>query len=193
MWGLWRITEGEEDLRMMAGESCPADVVVPQKRMEFLAGRSLVRTLVEAFGLRYRGITKNPFGKPLLMGLPVEVSLSHSTPYVAAQLHRAKAVGIDVEQPKEKLLRVAPRVLSLEEQLDAGDNVLKHCVYWCAKEALYKIHGERGLHFSTQLLVDPFTLHERGTLRGTIKTNLMSTSIDLGYSAQPTFALAFTL
>ncbi len=193
VWGLWHISEEEQELEQLAGETCPTDVIVPQKRKEFLAGRSLVRHLVTSFGRQYTGITKNAYGKPLLVGLTTEVSLSHSTPYVAAQLHNSKSVGIDVEQPKEKLLRVASRVLSPEERLDAQDNIVKHCVYWCAKEAMYKIHGERGLHFSTQLNIDPFVLSDQGVLRGRITSKSSTSQVELAYLVAKTFTLVYTL
>ncbi|MCU0420498.1 MAG: 4'-phosphopantetheinyl transferase superfamily protein, partial [Cyclobacteriaceae bacterium] len=167
-WGLWYISENEQELGFEAMESCPEDIVNPQKRLEWLAGRALVRALVENSGLTYAGVKKDAYGKPALKDLPHRVSLSHSFPYVAAQVDRDQEVGIDLEQPKQKLLTIAHRVLSPAEQQNAGEDVVKHCVYWCAKEALYKIHGKRGLHFATQLLIDPFALSSAGTLHGHI-------------------------
>lgn len=191
-WGLWQIDESEEDLAFSALESCPDDVVAPSKRREFLAGRALVKALVELIGSQYLGIRKDEQGKPFLKDLPFEISLSHSSPYVAAQIHRGNAVGIDIEQPKEKLLRVAPRILSPVEEHDAGDDIVKHCVYWCAKEAMYKLYGKRGLHFSNQLNVDPFELKTSGDLRGSIKPNGIPTIVSLGYIVKEDYVLVYT-
>lgn len=189
-WGLWQISETEEELAFAALESCPEDIVAPSKRKEFLAGRALVKTLVEVIGSEYSGIRKNEHGKPYLKDLPFEISLSHSSPYVAAQIHRTNAVGIDIEQPKEKLLRVAPRILSDSEEGDAGDDVVKHCVYWCAKEAMYKLHGKRGLHFNSQLNVDPFDLERKGKLHGHIKDDV---NVTLGYIIKDDYVLVYTI
>lgn len=190
-WGLWYISESEQELSFEAMESCPEDLINPQKKLEWLAGRALVRALVENSGLTYAGMSKDIYGKPALKALPHHISLSHSFPYVAAQMDRHQDVGIDLEQPKPKLLTIAHRVLSPAEQQHAGEDVVKHCIYWCAKEALYKIHGKRGLHFATQLLVDPFTLSLAGTLQGRIVSE-HETLAHLGYLVQPDYVLVFT-
>jgi phosphopantetheinyl transferase len=191
-WGLWQINETEEELSYEALESCPEDIIAPSKRKEFLAGRALVKTLAEKVGVSYTGIRKDEQGKPYLKDQSHEISLSHSSPYVAAQIHPTEAVGIDIEQPKEKLLRVAPRVLSSSEESDAGDDVVKHCVYWCAKEAMYKLYGKRGLHFNSQLNLDPFELKRSGELRGYIRANGIPTLVTLGYVVKEDYVLVFT-
>jgi phosphopantetheinyl transferase len=191
-WGLWEINETEQELAFIAMESCPDDIVAPSKRREYLAGRALVKTLVEKVGAEYTGIRKDEQGKPHLKDQKHEISLSHSSPYVAAQIHAGAAVGIDIEQPKEKLLRVAPRVLSGAEEKDAGDDIVKHCVYWCAKEAMYKIHGKRGLHFNSQLNLDPFELKKSGSLTGYIRTDGKTTVVALGYVVKDDYVLVYT-
>lgn len=191
-WGLWQITETEEELSFEAFESCPDDIIAPAKRKEFLAGRALVKALAEKVGVQYSGIRKDEQGKPYLKDQTHEISLSHSSPYVAAQIHPRDAVGIDIEQPKEKLLRVAPRVLSSSEENDAGNDIVKHCVYWCAKEAMYKLYGKRGLHFSNQLNLDPFELKRSGVLQGYIRANGIPTIVSLGYVVKDDYVLVFT-
>lgn len=190
-WALWHINEPEEELSYDALESAPEEVVSSQKRLEFLAGRALIKELVTQAGLEYNGLRKDDFGKPFLKNLSHQISLSHSYPYVAAQLSASLSVGIDVEQPKEKLLKIAPRVLSLIEQKDAGTNLAKHCVYWCAKEAMYKIHGKRGLHFNSQLNIEPFTLGDQGILQGTISTDTL-VHVELGYQVEDDFVMVYT-
>jgi 4'-phosphopantetheinyl transferase len=192
-WGLWHITETEAALGVEAEpENCPADITNPVKRTEWLAGRVLVRRLVEKAGLRYDGLTKDEFGKPWLKGYGHHVSLSHSFPYVAAQLHVARAVGIDIEQPKPKLLRIAPRILSSAEVADAGDNLVKNCVYWCAKEALYKIYGRRGLSFISHLSVEAFGLKEEGDINGRIAIANTDEHVTLQYSIFRDFVMVRT-
>jgi 4'-phosphopantetheinyl transferase len=191
-WGLWEITETEQELGFIALESAPDEVIAPSKRLEFLAGRALVKTLVEKIGGEYTGIRKDEQGKPYLKDQQHEISLSHSSPYVAAQINRGGAVGIDIEQPKEKLLRVASRVLSDDEEKDAGSDIIKHCVYWCAKEAMYKIYGKRGLHFNNQLNLDPFELKKSGKLTGYIRVNGVPTVVSLGYLIKQDYVLVYT-
>lgn len=191
-WALWFISEGEAELGSLTGENADPAIVSGTKRLEWLAGRLLLRTLVEQCGMDFYGLEKDEYGKPYLKNLPHQISLSHSYPYVAAQINPTLAVGIDLEQPKSKLLNIASRVLSPAELTDAGTNVLKHCVYWCAKEALYKSYGKRGLHFAVHLSVKPFTLMRSGELSGKIQVNGFKRELTLTYSIQPDYVLVCT-
>lgn len=191
-WAIWFITETEDELTLISGESVDRALVSNTKRLEWLAGRALLKTLVENCGLEFYGTEKDDFGKPLLKNQPHHISLTHSYPYVAAQLDLELEVGIDLEQPKQKLLSIATRVLSPEEQVDAGTDMVKHCVYWCAKEALYKSYGKRGLHFAQHLLVSPFTLQQTGVLQGKIEFESYFRELPLVYSIQPDYVLVCT-
>ncbi len=192
-WAVWRIEEDESTLsREMPGEQCPSEIHSTPKRLEWWAARVLLNRLLADAGLIFGGVLKDEFGKPFLKSYPHFISLSHSFPYIAVQIDTKSPVGIDVEQPKSKLLRVAPRILSPTEVTDAGNDVVKNCVYWCAKESLYKIHGKRGLVFSKHLLVDPFEIRSMGRLRGRIIGG-GSQLITLGYHIQSDFVLVFTV
>jgi phosphopantetheinyl transferase len=191
-WGIWKVEESAEELAFTAFEEAPEGIIHITKRLEWLASRVLVRTLLEQNDLHYSGIHKDEFGKPFLRELTHHISLSHAYPYVAVQLDSNKSVGIDIEQPTEKLLRIAPRVLSMEELENAGSDIRKHCVYWCAKEALYKVYGKRGLHFADQLLVEPFILEETGDLKGTITVREEKLNVALSYEIEPEFVVVYT-
>ncbi len=190
--GIWHIQETEEALAYDAFEQCPEELVSQQKRLEWLAGRVLIRKLVETYHLPYVGILKDEFGKPYLRELSHHISLSHSYPFVAAQIDSNQSVGIDLEQPKKKLLTIASRVLSPEELENAGTDIVKHCVYWCAKETMYKMYGKRGLHFSNQLNIEPFSLSENGSLKGIITANNQKQNINLKYTIEKDFVLVYT-
>ena len=190
IWGYWRIEE--EALSLAAevpSEKPPEAVRNPLKRLEFLAGRVLIKTLLDQWNLSFPGLTKDEYGKPFLAGSPVRISLSHSFPYVAAILHRDKNVGIDLEQPKNKMLRIGPRVLAADELADAGEDIVKHCIYWCAKEALTKIHGKKDLIFCKNLLVRPFLLACSGHLICRIVANNQETTIPLEYIVTDNFVV----
>jgi 4'-phosphopantetheinyl transferase len=191
-WALWHITEKEEELSSITTEVCPLSVVNPMKRLEWLSGRALMKSVLENKGLIYGGMGKDEFGKPFLHNHNHQISVTNSYPYVAVQIHSNQSVGIDLEQPKEKLLRIAPRILSSIELKDAGENVTKHCIYWCAKEALYKIYGKRGLHFENQLNIAPFGMSSEGELKGIITVDQFSQAVRLGYTIQPEFVLVYT-
>jgi 4'-phosphopantetheinyl transferase len=193
VWGLWRIAEDESALASeVPGDVISLAITNPLKRLEFFAGRALIRALLREWNISYKGVEKDEHGKPFLSNSDIHISLSHSYPYAAAVLHRTKNVGIDLEQPKPKLLRIAPRVLSPGELVDAGEDATKHCVYWCAKEALIKIYGKKDLILSKNLLISPFSLQQKGHLVGRIVAAHTETAIPLQYLVAPNFVVVIS-
>jgi 4'-phosphopantetheinyl transferase len=191
IWGFWKVVEDEKSLAAeIPMETVSETITSSWKRLEFLAGRALIQALLRKWDLPYPGLRKDAFGKPFLQNSAIQISLSHSYPYVAAILHWYRNVGIDLEQPKDKLLKIAPRVLAADELADAGGDVVKHCVYWCAKEALIKIYGRKGLILSQNFLVSPFHLYQNGDLVGRILANNTETAIPLAYHIYDNFVVA---
>lgn len=192
-WGLWLIQESEETLREQLGEiePIPPAFTNPNKRLEFLAGRLLLRQILTSMNLPFTGIRKDIHGKPHLKNLVHHISLSHSFPYVAAIVDQDQVVGIDLEQPKDKLFRIAPRIHAPEELADAGDNLTKHCVYWCAKEALIKVYGKKDLTLSENLKIAPFELKSEGTISGSIIVKEGTTALLLTYKVFDDFVVVF--
>lgn len=197
MWGLWEITESlaelcgqwkenEHDAAYMSGISHGG------RRRQTLASRMLVRHLLESRGGRYAGIVKNQAGKPCLAGSGWHVSVSHTDRYAAVMLHPTRAVGIDIEPVSEKLVRIAPRVLSEAEWRDADGNLEKLCACWCAKEALYKLHGHRQLAFREQIRLQSFEMREHGTLFGEILTGRYQAGFTVFYRKLPNFIMAYS-
>jgi phosphopantetheinyl transferase len=190
LWGWWKIAEDEETIAALVPErSISPTITNPLKRLEYLAGRALVATLLKSWSATYEGIRKDEFGKPYLSNSSYHISLTHSYPYVAAIVHRKHNVGIDLEQPKEKLLRIAPRVLSPKELEDAGNDVIKHCIYWCAKEALIKIYGKKDLILARNLHIEAFQRQPSGQLIGRIVANNSETTIPLAYIVTDNFVV----
>ncbi len=190
-WALWRLEEDENFLRQYAPglEPVPDQITNVQKRLEFIGARVLVAELLKRWGHDYRGLIKDEFGKPYPTGYPYQVSLSHSYPYVAAILQKEGSAGIDLEQPKQKLLRVASRVLHVEELADAGDDIVKHCIYWSAKESLVKIHGKKDLVFAENIRIKPFSREKQGFLVGRLIVGSMETAIPLQYYVEDNFVV----
>ncbi|WP_394351058.1 4'-phosphopantetheinyl transferase family protein [Spirosoma arboris] len=133
-----------------------ARITHPAQRVEWLACRVAIQQLTEAQGITYQGLQKDEFGKPSLIGTPWHISLSHTGGWAAAVLHRSRPVGIDIEPIRDQFRRVVPRVLSADEIAHADNNPNRLAVYWCAKEALYKLYGKRQLTFREHLHVEPF-------------------------------------
>jgi 4'-phosphopantetheinyl transferase len=191
MYALWHIQETEQALTdLVPSEKIPAALTHPQKRLEFLASRILTKELLKQKGEPYQGLTKNEFGKPFLIDSSWHISQSHSYPYVAVIISR-HVTGIDIEQPKTNLLRVATRVFADTELRNANNNVHHLCVLWCAKETLIKLFGKKDLILKQELLIAPFTLTHQGTFQGCIRRNNTETFYTLEYRVEKNFVLVF--
>jgi 4'-phosphopantetheinyl transferase len=193
-WGIWKILEDETQLQSIVQDRdrVPENISHEKKRLEFLAGRALLKTLLKNWDIDYHGLTKDIFGKPFFNVHAFHLSLSHSFPYVAAVIDRRNPVGIDLEQPKPKLLSIAARVLSSRELSDAGDDLLKHCILWCAKECLVKVHGKKDLVFAKNIQIEPFTRHKSGDLIGRIVAIDCAETVPMHYRVYDNFVIVVT-
>ncbi|UYZ63216.1 4'-phosphopantetheinyl transferase family protein [Hymenobacter weizhouensis] len=172
--GLWQLTESAEELWQWLPESSwphylarwPAGRDADRGR-QWLAGRVLARQLLRELNDTPALLHADAHGRPFFAEVPgYGVSLSHSGEWVAGLVCTRGGVGIDIELVRPKAKQLAPRFLSEAERADAGDDLVKHSLYWSAKETLYKLHSRRGLVFKEQLLLNPFRLREAGVLTG---------------------------
>ena len=128
----------------------------PHKQLEWLASRTCVKYTVELLEHNYQGIEKDEHNNPFLSEIQGYVSLSHTNEYAVAIISLTDEVGIDIERVSNKLSRVAHKFLSSDELTHAADDLFKMCVYWCAKESLYKWYGKKNLSFKDNIFVEPF-------------------------------------
>lgn len=107
--------------------------------------RAISRLISYAFGPTAR-IAHHPSGAPYIIGSDASVSISHSRGYAAVAYSSAAIVGVDIEEPRQQIARVAPRVLSDEEiaRYSSPELLLRA---WTLKEALYKAALTPGLDF----------------------------------------------
>jgi 4'-phosphopantetheinyl transferase len=194
-WAIWKISEDEKTLAAEVApyEQVPEGTTNERKRLEFLAGRVVLKNLLRRWNLPYKGLRKDEFGKPFFLETDLHLSLTHSFPYVAAIVNRIKEVGIDLEQPKQKLLGIAPRVLDQREAEDAGTDLVKHCIYWCSKEALIKFHGKKDLTFAKHLQIEPFQRFSQGYLTGRVLANHTPETVPLHYRVYDNFVIVITI
>lgn len=196
-WGVWSTTESIEELSrlLMPNHSDEAYLSTVHHLVRFhqtLASRVLVQQLLGLAGVQYAGIEKDNRGKPLLVGCPYYISLSHTEGYAAAILHRRFPVGIDIELIKEKLAKVAPRVFTEAEQDYTRNNLFKTGVYWCAKEAVFKMGAVQVLSLRDIQLQD-FEAGEAGTLFGRINKENQAIDLKIFYHRIRTFIIAYCI
>lgn len=163
-WAVWKIEEPVTDLLKLLRPSI-ADYQIlestvhhPKKKLEWLAGRLALKSLLNYLDIPDWEIIKDPHGKPHLFDQNIHISLANSFPYATAIVNKTYAVGIDIEYPSEKLIRVRQKFLSESELLKSATNKDILCVFWCAKESVYKLHGRKMLSFKEHIFIKNFDL-----------------------------------
>src|SRR5690606_26313429 len=106
-----------------------------------------------------------------------------------AYLHPLTSVGIDLEQPTPKLLKIASRIHAGEELQDAGTDPEKHCIYWCAKEVMVKVYGKKDLIFSENLRILPFLKEKKGEITGRVVVHDISMVVPMYYELSGDFVV----
>lgn len=82
-------------------------------------------------------------GKPMLQGY--HISITHTKGFLAIMLSEKHEVGIDIEYPSERVLKIESRFLRDDEPYAAD---AAKCLYaWCVKEALYKLQSSSRLTY----------------------------------------------
>lgn len=81
-----------------------------------------------------------------------KISISHCRGMVAVA-YSDKAVGVDVEQIEERVMRIRNRVQNADEMQHTGDSIVLNTVLWTAKEALFKLIPEEGVDFAKDLQI----------------------------------------
>ncbi len=181
----WKTDESEEELYVLAGSRFETDKLIQSSntrlRTQRLAIRVLLRLLTGSIDLQYFSE-----GKPFLSDPNIYLSISHSHHMVALIINHVHETGIDLEAIDPKILRVKNKFMSSSE-LSAIDpdpeKQIDHLyVYWCAKEALYKLYGKKGLRFIEDLPITPFTYSiQGGMIKGMIRSKDMNREISLCY------------
>ncbi|MBK0383730.1 4'-phosphopantetheinyl transferase superfamily protein [Pedobacter sp. SD-b] len=172
--GLWQITESTADLearlQLKAHELLLLNSLSNDKRnLHWLATRVLLRKMLNTN--EYIDCQADQNGKPILINHPYFISLSHSYDYAAVMISKTKQVGIDIEIIKDKIVRVQNKFLNQTEldHIDEEARIEKLYVYWCAKEALYKLNGKKETSFKDHIHIKPFNYLPYGELSATIE------------------------
>jgi phosphopantetheinyl transferase len=149
---IWKIEEPESFFRDQTG--IVSDIKNEKRRIEFLAGRFLLKHLEEEFPLHT--IEKDEHDKPRIGNNDFFFSISHSWPYIAVVVDTVNEAGIDIQTWHPNIERIQHKFLSADEQLMFGNDPKLLTVAWCAKEAVYKWHGKRGVDFIEHLPIENF-------------------------------------
>jgi phosphopantetheinyl transferase len=150
--GVWKIEETEEFFK--GNVPLHRDVTHPHKRLQHLAGRFLLQFLFPDFP--YKLIQIADTRKPFLPDEQYHFSISHCGDYAAAIVSKDSRVGIDIEIPVDKILKITGKFLSEVEKKIFNIqypllNTQLPTLLWSAKEAVFKWYGEGGVDFRREI------------------------------------------
>jgi 4'-phosphopantetheinyl transferase EntD len=195
--GFWHITETVETLALLFKKLRPEQEIPVFKselrQKEWLASRILAYLLLQDFTPEPHAISSNENGKPEFCGTPYRVSISQSGGMVAVLLSDCFEVGIDIEIIREKILKLAPKFLSDKDLLQAGQDLKKTCLYWSAKETLYKMYSRKKLLFKENLAVGPVSGAENGALEGAVLVPNFQKNFTVHFQNFDNFMLTYCL
>lgn len=166
---LWKIEETEEELlsflQLDDAERAKLKSLAKGKRtLHWLATRVVLRYLLGT--KEYINCPSDANGKPYLPDFPYEISLTHSYDYAGVMLSTKGYCGIDLEIVKDKVTRIKDKFLKPEELafIEPENEVDQLYACWCAKEAVYKLQGNRGVSFLHHIRIDPFPYFPQGVM-----------------------------
>lgn len=180
---VWRITETSGELLSFFSPEEIADpafqkFTYEKRKTEWLAIRVLLKQMIGvAFEISY-----SESGKPILAHPDYHyISISHSRDFAAVYIHRHYSVGIDIESTTRNYALVKKKYLSETELKQVDESTWLQCIYWCAKEAVFKLVEEEGVDFRKQIEVIDFN-PEQNTFVARFVSGTRETSYHLKYS-----------
>jgi len=195
--GIWHITETPTDIASALiltkyDLDLFSEFTNDKRKTEWLATRVLANELAnENVLIRY-----DENRKPFIENSKNKISISHSRDFVAVALHSDSETGIDIEEIHPKIERIATKFMSSAElSMLPRDNFIEPMlVHWCAKEALYKLYGNKNLVFAEHLIIQPFKYNpKKGKLKASICKGEFNQEFILEYEKINNYLMAYVL
>jgi phosphopantetheinyl transferase len=174
---LWKITEDFDTLFNQV--RLKPSALVRMKNMKSQShqkGFLAVRMLLQYNNYTDFDLFYDEFGKPHIISPgcninDLQISISHSNDFSAIVISEQK-VGLDLEQLKEKTLKIAPRFMDVShlEGLSYDEKIKKATVVWGIKESIFKIKNEKGISFPNHIFENDFTFEDK-VATATLKFN----------------------
>ena len=195
--GIWQIDEEKDQLKWEL-QWGPSDIEQFQalsdheRSMHWLSSRVLLRKMMNTKSFIDLQIDEN--GKPYIKNFPQKVSISHSGKRVAVLLSN-RDCGIDIELMSKKITALAPKFISDDEMKYIDDDYLIETMYvfWCAKEAMYKLYGRKKLDFKQHMRLYPFEYKDTGKIKGHLERKEYSKDLNVHYKRIDDYMLAYVL
>lgn len=197
-FAIWKIEETAEELlsKLQLDESEQSrlqNLSKGKRTLHWLATRVLLRYLLQTDEFIYCPSDDN--GKPYLPDYPYKISLTHSYEYAGVMLSTKGECGMDLEIVKSKVLRIKEKFLKPEELafIQSDNEILQLYACWCAKEAVYKLQGNRGVSFLDNMTIKPFNYEAQGVMTLELVKDNMTTSFQVYYEQFQEYMLGFSV
>ncbi|NQV01952.1 MAG: 4'-phosphopantetheinyl transferase superfamily protein [Bacteroidia bacterium] len=199
MLGVWQATEdtetllGELDLDP-EDEKSYSSIRNRNRKLQWLGCRVALAHLLQTpkIGIRY-----TEYGKPLLISSQAHISFTHSGSFAAAICSSTANVGIDLEQVREKISRVAERFLTPQELMLASvaDRLEILTLFWAVKETLYKINEKPDIDIQHDISIESFDYlcAINGELKAGMKGTETVSGIQVSYHRLEDFILTWAM
>jgi len=174
---VWQITESSGELLSFFTpdeliDSKFQNYSYEKRKVEWLAIRVLLKQMIgNGFEIYYTEVGKPMINHPLYR----HISISHSRDFAAVYIHQHHAVGIDIESTTRNYSAVKKRYLSDPELIRVAESALLQCIYWCAKEAVFKLVDKEGVDFRKQIHVIAFPTESNKFTANYISDNMEKT------------------
>jgi phosphopantetheinyl transferase len=162
--GVWHITEPEHFF--IKDVPLQREITHPNKRLQHLAGRYLLKELYPGFPYKLIKIAETR--KPFLETEAYHFSISHCGHYAAVIISTVYRAGVDIELVTAKVQKVIHKFLSpveqelikqLSDNVDVPENTFLTAA-WSIKESLFKWYGNGEVDFIEHLLIEKIDSNE---------------------------------
>jgi len=156
---VWKMTSSYEDQiknpLLNSAELISAKELKNEKRKkEFLSIRIALKKIFN----KELELKHNKSGKPFIKEAK-HLSISHSSNFLALAFGEEN-IGIDIEKPQNRMVKLMPKILSEIEFLEFKKEPAMDlaCKLWGAKEAILKYVGDKNLNYKEDIKVNTKSL-----------------------------------
>ncbi|MBD1430929.1 MULTISPECIES: 4'-phosphopantetheinyl transferase family protein [Sphingobacterium] len=197
-FAIWKIEESTEELlsklQLDDNEQDKLRQLSKGKRtLHWLATRVLLRYLLQTDN--YINCPSDTNGKPYLPDFPYKISLTHSYEYAGVMLSTKGECGMDLELVMDKVVRIKEKFLKPEELefIQPEQDVLQLYACWCAKEAVYKLQGNKGVSFLEDMTIKPFNYKPQGVMTLDLRKDGLTNTYQVYYEEFQNYMLGYAV
>lgn len=197
-FAIWKIEETAEELvsklQLDDAEQDKLRHLSKGKRtLHWLATRVLLRYLLQTN--EYIHCPSDSNGKPYLPDYPYKISLTHSFEYAGVMLSTQGDCGMDLELVMDKVIRIKEKFLKPEELafINPENEILQLYACWCAKEAVYKLQGNKGVSFLDDMTIKPFNYKPQGVMLLDLTKDNQTVTYEVYYEQFQNYMLGYAV